>query len=98
MSQAQSQVKEVPLDFQMRLAEIKRKLEVNEPGFGTLLNHIHKQIHSLPELSYILSEEDIGRIVESNKREMKIEISAKEKPEGQSLRSELKKGVSVDDF
>ena len=87
---------DLKLQFKMKLGELDEKLKKYDPAMGMLLAQIHQQLRSIPELTYMLSEEEIGRIVEANKRVMKIEITA-----SSSKKESIKKmvdSVSADDF
>lgn len=88
-----------PLDFKaefkLKLADLDQRLQKYDPNMGALLTQIHQQLISIPELSYMLSEEEIGKIIEGNKRQMKLEITTSQKKE--TVKG-LLSGANADDF
>lgn len=89
---------ETPQDqFKFKLAQLDQMLQKYDPNMGGLLHEMHKQLMSIPELSYILSEEEIGKIVEASKRVMKIEITAASASKRTSVKKDLE-SMGADDF
>lgn len=81
--------------FHMKLASLDAMLKAYDPNMGNLLTEIHGQLISIPELTYMLKEEEIGQIVEASKRVMKVEIMANTPKK--SLKKEME-GLNADDF
>lgn len=84
--------------FRLKLAELDAKLKAYDPNMGMLIMDLHKQLQSLPELSYILTHEEIGSIVEGLKRTMKIEITASTSSSKKASIAKDLSEVSLDDF
>lgn len=62
------------LDFLSKIQELEEAIHTQHPRMPVLLMLIHKQISADPELVSVLSEEDIGIIVNGLKVQTKTEL------------------------
>lgn len=93
------QIPEQHKEFFLKLSDLDNKLKAYDPNIGGLIDQIHGQLISLPELTYMLTEQEIGQIVEANSRNMKIEITATTSKQNAAKQvKDLLKGADADDF
>lgn len=86
-------------EFFLKIAALDAALKAYDKDMGGLLTQIHSQLITIPELSYMLTEEQVGQIVEGNSRTMKIEITATTAKQSAAKQvKNLMKEVSADDF
>lgn len=83
--------------FRLKFSQLQQKLTAYDPNMGALITEIHKQIITIPELCYVLTEQEIGQFVEANKRQMKIEIAAKPESGAKQVKK-LIEDMSDEDF
>lgn len=86
------------------LENLKTLLIAKDPQFPHLLSHIHKQLFDSPELSHILTDEEIGIVVqgwlEKNKVQIQVKASKATSPKGgkKSLKGLLDDGTKPGDW
>ena len=79
-----------------RIAELRSSLDSQLPGYERLLQVIHTAIAKDPDIAHVLTEEQVGTIVEGLSRKKSIvlvEASKKSKSESKRLKS-----LTVDDL
>ena len=62
--------------LKMQLAELEAALNEKQPGFKTILQDIHAKLRNDPAIVTLLSEDEIGGIVEVLKQHAQVEIIA----------------------
>lgn len=86
------------LEFQSKISQLQSALLEAHPSMPVLLREIHNQIRKDPELVTIISEEEIGVIVNGLKKQTNTEIAAKTTKTTKTTMKKQVANVSLDDI
>jgi hypothetical protein len=59
-----------------KIADLQQQLQVNAPGYESLLHQIHVALHKDEELVHLLTPEQVGTIVAGLSKKKNVVISA----------------------
>jgi len=87
------------LDIKTKLAELEQAMLTKHPSMPVLLRTIHQQLRKDPELVTIISEEEIGLIVNGLKIQTNTEIvMASDKPAAKKAAKKAAAAIGFDDL
>jgi hypothetical protein len=79
--------------IKFKCAELAQALELDTPGYKTILREMHENIKNTPELLYVLDDKEISQIVAGLSKFSGIEIAAVKSKEKITKAQAAKLGV-----
>lgn len=86
------------LDFKSKISQLQESLLEAHPSMPILLREIHTQLRKDPELVTIISEDEIGIIVNGLKKQTNTEIATKVKTTKAATMKKQVANVNIDDI